>query len=67
VLDVLPVEPLPMDSWHWDHPQVRLTAHCSNDGDGVDARAQAQFLANLARVMAGEPATNLADRSEVGL
>ena len=67
VRDVLPVEPLPTDSWHWDHPQVRVTAHCSNAGDGPPARGAARFVDNLRRYLAGEPLYNEAARSEVGL
>ena len=67
VLDVLPVEPLPADSWHWDNPQVRVTAHCSNAGDGPPARGAARFVDNLRRYLAGEPLYNEASRSEVGL
>lgn len=67
VLDVFETEPLPADAWFWDHPKVRVTAHCSNAGDGPPARADALFLENLRRYRAGEPLINEADRSEVGL
>lgn len=67
VLDVLPVEPLPADSWHWDHPQVRMTAHCSNAGDGPPMRGALRFVDNLRRYLAGAPLINEAQRSEVGL
>jgi phosphoglycerate dehydrogenase-like enzyme len=67
VLDVLPVEPLPADSWHWGHPQVRVTAHCSNAGDGPPARGAVRFVDNLRRYLAGEALYNEASRSEVGL
>lgn len=67
VLDVFETEPLPADAWFWDHPKVRVTAHCSNAGDGPPARADALFLENLRRYRAGEPLINEADKSEVGL
>ncbi|MCA6237025.1 MAG: hypothetical protein IM664_08535 [Phenylobacterium sp.] len=67
VLDVFQTEPLPEDHWIWTHPQVRVSAHTSNSGDGVQPRADAQFIANLERYLGGEPLTNEAERSEVGL
>ena len=67
VLDVFQTEPLPADHWIWDHPRVRVSAHTSNSGDGVQPRADEQFIANLDRYLAGEPLMNEADRSEVGL
>ena len=67
VLDVFETEPLPADAWFWDHRKVRVTGHCSNAGDGVDARADALFLENLRRYRAGEPLLNEAKLSEVGL
>jgi len=67
VLDVFAVEPLPADSWMWDHPQVRVSAHTSPMGDGNIARADAFFLANLKRYVTGEALLNEADKQEVGL
>ncbi|WP_091736870.1 NAD(P)-dependent oxidoreductase [Phenylobacterium immobile] len=67
VLDVFETEPLPTDSWLWDHPKVRVTAHTSNAGDGNTARGDAQFLANIKRYLAGEAPSNEAHKSEVGL
>jgi phosphoglycerate dehydrogenase-like enzyme len=67
VLDVFQTEPLPEDHWIWSHPQIRLSAHTSNSGDGVQPRADEQFIANLERYLAGEALMNEADRSEVGL
>jgi phosphoglycerate dehydrogenase-like enzyme len=67
VLDVFQTEPLPEDHWIWGHPQVRVSAHTSNSGDGVQPRADIQFIENLERYLAGESLMNEADRSEVGL
>ncbi|HEY8005005.1 MAG TPA: D-2-hydroxyacid dehydrogenase, partial [Phenylobacterium sp.] len=67
VLDVFATEPLPADSWFWDHPKVRVSAHTSNSGDGNLARGDALFLENLRRYLAREPLLNEADPSEVGL
>jgi phosphoglycerate dehydrogenase-like enzyme len=67
VLDVFQTEPLPPDSWMWDHPKVRISAHGSNAGDGLMARADAQFLENLRRYRAGEPLLGEAHPREVGL
>jgi phosphoglycerate dehydrogenase-like enzyme len=67
VLDVFATEPLPADSWFWDHPKVRVSAHTSNSGDGNLARGDELFLENLRRYLAREPLLNEADPSEVGL
>ncbi len=67
VLDVFQTEPLPADSWFWDHPKVRVTAHTSNSGDGNLGRGDELFLENLRRYLANEPLLNEADPSEVGL
>jgi len=67
VLDVVATEPLPAESWIWDHPKVRVSAHTSYSGDGNRARGEAQFLENLRRYIAGEPLLNEAAPSEVGL
>ena len=66
VLDVFETEPLPTDSWLWDHPQVRVSAHCSNDCDGLIARGDALFLENLHRFLAGEALLHEAHPSEAG-
>jgi phosphoglycerate dehydrogenase-like enzyme len=67
VLDVFQTEPLPADSWFWDHPKVRVTGHTSNSGDGNQGRNDALFLENLRRYLADEPLINEARPSEVGL
>ncbi|HEX3364885.1 D-2-hydroxyacid dehydrogenase [Phenylobacterium sp.] len=67
VLDVFQTEPLSAESWFWDHPKVRVTAHSSNSGDGNLGRGDELFLENLRRYLAKEPLLNEADRSEVGL
>ena len=67
VLDVFQTEPLPADSWFWDHPKVRVSAHTSNSGDGNAARGDELFLENLRRYLAKEPLLNEAHPSEVGL
>jgi phosphoglycerate dehydrogenase-like enzyme len=67
VLDVFQAEPLPAESWFWDHPKVRVTAHSSNSGDGNLGRGDELFLENLRRYLAKEPLLNEANPSEVGL
>jgi phosphoglycerate dehydrogenase-like enzyme len=67
VLDVFQTEPLPADSWFWDHPKVRVTAHSSNSGDGNLGRGDDLFLENLRRYLAKQPLLNEADPGEVGL
>lgn len=67
VLDVFETEPLPTESWMWDHPRIQMTAHCSAAGDGVIKRGDQLFLENLRRYRAGEALLNEAHPSEVGL
>ncbi len=67
VLDVFQTEPLPADSWFWDHPKIRVSAHTSNSGDGNAARGDELFLENLRRYIAKEPLLNEAHPSEVGI
>jgi phosphoglycerate dehydrogenase-like enzyme len=67
VLDVFQTEPLPADSWIWDHPKIRVSGHTSNSGDGNLGRGDELFLENLRRYLAKEPLLNEADPSEVGL
>lgn len=54
ILDVTRIEPLPSQAWHWDHPQVTLTAHTSGIGSGLLGRTDAIFIENLARFCAGD-------------
>jgi len=67
VLDVFQTEPLPADSWFWDHPKVRVSGHTSHSGDGNLGRGDELFLENLRRYLAKEPLLNEADKREVGL
>jgi phosphoglycerate dehydrogenase-like enzyme len=67
VLDVFRTEPLPAGSWQWTHPQVRVTAHASNAGDGTLRRGDELFLENLRRFLADESLLNEASPAEVGL
>jgi phosphoglycerate dehydrogenase-like enzyme len=66
VLDVFRTEPLPYDSWLWDHPKVTLTAHCSNAGNSVLERGDVLFLDNLRRYHSGESLLHEVHISELG-
>jgi phosphoglycerate dehydrogenase-like enzyme len=66
VLDVFRTEPLPADSWLWDHPKVRVTPHASNRGELTRARGEDLFLENLARYTRGEPLINLMRAEDIG-
>lgn len=58
VLDVVRNEPLGPDSWLWDHPRVRLSAHCSGLGSRTTARNDQLFIDNLVRYRTGAPLLN---------
>lgn len=55
LLDVFETEPLPADSPFWDHPRVRLTAHCAAASPLMEPRSDAVFLRNLAHFVNNEP------------
>jgi phosphoglycerate dehydrogenase-like enzyme len=67
ILDVFRTEPLPPDSWMWDHPDIRLTAHTSNRGNGMIERGDDLFLHNLERYIEDRPLLDEASPAEVGL
>ncbi|MFM8251340.1 MAG: D-2-hydroxyacid dehydrogenase [Planctomycetota bacterium] len=61
-LDVTEVEPLPVDSLLWDHPQVIITPHVGAQSVRR-ADVTTDFLAaNLARYVAGQPLVNVVDK-----
>ena len=67
VLDVFKTEPLPADSWIWDHPKIRVTPHASNRGALTGARGEALFLENLGRYVRGEPMLNPVNPADIGV
>ncbi len=67
VLDVFRTEPLPTDSWIWDHPKVRMTPHSSNRGSLTGDRGDQLFLDNLARLLKGETPHNLVPPGDIGV
>lgn len=67
VLDVFKTEPLPADSWFWDHPKVRVTPHASNRGALTGERGDALFLENLGLYLRGEPLRNRVNPADIGV
>jgi phosphoglycerate dehydrogenase-like enzyme len=65
ILDVFNQEPPASQSWVWQHPRVSLTPHTSNAGSGMRRRAEALFLENLRRQLAGEPLLNQVSRRDI--
>lgn len=65
VLDVFRTEPLPKDDPLWSHPGVRLTAHTSFNGDGVQDRWDALFIDNIARYARGVPLAREVDPADI--
>jgi glyoxylate/hydroxypyruvate reductase A len=59
VLDVMQIEPLPVNSPLWEHPKVVITPHVSgwHLGDAVKDIAE-----NLRRLETGEPLLHLVNR-----
>jgi phosphoglycerate dehydrogenase-like enzyme len=66
VLDVFKTEPLLPESWFWDHPKVRVTAHASNRGQLSGPRGEAFFLDNLDRYLKGEALINRVRSEDIG-
>jgi glyoxylate/hydroxypyruvate reductase A len=57
VLDVFRTEPLPSEHAYWRHPKVTITPH--NSSATNPSTAAQQVVANIRRVLAGEPPFNL--------
>jgi phosphoglycerate dehydrogenase-like enzyme len=55
VLDVFEQEPLPGDSWLWDHPQVTITPHISAPTTATDVARDLTELLSALRVGAPLP------------
>lgn len=55
ILDVFDTEPLPPDDPFWTHPRVRVSAHCSGSGDGVNQRGAEVFIEHLDARLTGRP------------
>lgn len=63
-LDVTDPEPLPENHPLWTMENVYLTPHYSGDRPDYGERADAIFLDNLRRYLAGEPLVNVVDKQE---
>jgi phosphoglycerate dehydrogenase-like enzyme len=61
VVDVTDPEPLPAGHPLWSAPGFLLTPHVGGTVPQTDARAAAAVTAQLARVLAGEPLTDVVD------
>lgn len=64
LLDVTDPEPLPPGHPLWDMENVFITPHYSGSHLAYNQRADAIFLDNLRRYLAGEPLTNVVDKNE---
>jgi phosphoglycerate dehydrogenase-like enzyme len=64
LLDVTDPEPLPDGHPLWTAPNVFITPHYSGAHPTYDERANAIFLDNLQRFLAGEPLRNVVDKRE---
>jgi len=65
ILDVFNKEPLPEDSWIWQHPSISLTPHCSNGGSGMRKRSDELFLENLNRISNGQLLLNEVSEKDI--
>jgi len=64
LLDVTDPEPLPEDHPLWTLENVYITPHYSGSHPAYWQRADAIFLENLRRYLAGEPMMNVVDKAE---
>ena len=64
LLDVTDPEPLPPDHPLWTMENVYLTPHYSGSRPDYTERADAIFLDNLGRYLAGHPLVNVVDKTE---
>jgi glyoxylate/hydroxypyruvate reductase A len=62
MLDVFNEEPLPASNLLWTHPHVVVTPHVA--GVTIAAEAEAQVVANIQRMEAGESPTGIVDRAK---
>jgi phosphoglycerate dehydrogenase-like enzyme len=62
-LDVQSREPLPADDPLWQAPRLLLTPHCSGMSELTTDSCTEIFKDNLGRYLAGQPLTNLIDKS----